>query len=326
MRTPSNGGHAKIACEERLYRRTIVWRVAMTVAASLVLGVSTLWFMYDAPREVTGEILVAAAARSDFGAISEITLFTSEGSMALGGEVDVHYSSDGKPAFGAQTAVKGSSAEALPDAGCDQLLVPAGKRARIALADGTTLVVNSRSKVVFPRRFAGAERTIYAQGEVYLEVAHDTEHPFIVEADDFHLQVLGTKFNISNYEGVPASVVLVEGAVAVTDRCDGQVRMAPDDYLAITDGAISERRKVDAGLYVSWTNGIIRLDGSTLESVVQRLSLYYDVPIHCHPQVGERKILGKLVLKEDVEEVLRSIRNIWPMTIERSEQGIYLNK
>ena len=50
------------------------------------------------------------------------------------------------------------------------------------------------------------------------------------------------------------------------------------------------------------------------------------MPIHCHPQVGERKILGKLVLKEDVEEVLRSIRNIWPMTIERSEQGIYLNK
>lgn len=63
------------------------------------------------------------------------------------------------------------------------------------------VTVNSQSKVIYPRRFKGETRTIYAQGEVFLEVAHDKKHPFIVEANGFNLRVLGTKFNISNYEG-----------------------------------------------------------------------------------------------------------------------------
>ena len=58
-----------------------------------------------------------------------------------------------------------------------------------------------QSKVIYPRCFKGDIRKIYAQGEVFLEVAHDKKHPFIVESDDFKLQVLGTKFNISNYKG-----------------------------------------------------------------------------------------------------------------------------
>lgn len=51
-----------------------------------------------------------------------------------------------------------------------------------------------------------------------MEVAHDKKHPFIVEANGFNLRVLGTKFNISNYEGEATNIVLVEGSVEVTDK------------------------------------------------------------------------------------------------------------
>lgn len=49
----------------------------------------------------------------------------------------------------------------------DQLLVPAGKRAKIELSDGTLVTVRclSRKEVIYPHHvvFKGETRTIYAQ-------------------------------------------------------------------------------------------------------------------------------------------------------------------
>ena len=108
----------------------------------------------------------------------------------------IKYSKEGKVAVNSQV-IKEEGEKARDEQEYNQLLVPPGKRARIELSDGTRLVVNSQSKVVYPRRFKGDIRKIYAQGEVFLEVAHDKKHPFIVESDGFNLRVLGTKFSIS---------------------------------------------------------------------------------------------------------------------------------
>ncbi len=98
---------------------------------------------------------------------------------------------------------------------------------RVELSDGTRLVVNSQSKVIYPCRFNGDIRKIYAQGEVFLEVAHDKQHPFIVESEDFKLRVLGTKFNISNYKGGQLILYWWKGSVEVTDRNERKAQLVP---------------------------------------------------------------------------------------------------
>ena len=51
-----------------------------------------------------------------------------------------------------------------------RLVVPKGKRSKLFLSDGTTLHVNSGSKVVYPNHFSGNIREIYVDGEVFLEI------------------------------------------------------------------------------------------------------------------------------------------------------------
>ena len=193
------------------------------------------------------------------------------------------------------------------------MIVPSGKRARIELSDGTRLVVNSQSKVVYPRRFKGDIRKIYTQGEVFLEVAHDKKRPFIVESEDFKLRVLGTKFNISNYRGSATNIVLVEGSVEVTDK-------------NIADGSIVCQKQVDVAEYISWIDGIMLLNGNTLSQIIQKLSIYYGVSIQCDPLVGSEKVYGKLDLKDDIDEVIECIQQTLPFTIEKRDTSIYLNK
>ena len=197
----------------------------------------------------------------------------------------------------------------------NQLLVPAGKRARVELSDGTRLVVNSQSKVIYPRCFKGDIRKIYAQGEVFLEVAHDKKHPFIVESDDFKLQVLGTKFNISNYKGGTTNIVLVEGAVEVTDKNEKKARLNPNDLLNIANGTIAYQKQVDVAEYISWVEGIMLLNGNDLSQIIQRLSIYYGISIQCDPIIGKEKVYGKLDLKDDIDEVIECIQQTLPFTI-----------
>ena len=252
----------------------------------------------------------AIAEEMDSQSVEEVTLITSKEQLNLDEDAFIKYSKEGKVAVNSQV-IKENEEKTKEEQEYNQLLVPAGKRARVELSDGTRLVVNSQSKVIYPRCFKGDIRKIYAQGEVFLEVAHDKKHPFIVESDDFKLQVLGTKFNISNYKGGATNIVLVEGAVEVTDKNEKKARLNPNDLLNIANGTIAYQKQVDVAEYISWVEGIMLLNG---------------ISIQCDQIIGKEKVYGKLDLKDDIDEVIECIQQTLPFTIEKSDTSIYLNK
>ena len=147
-----------------------------------------------------------------------------------------------------------------------------------------------------------------------------------MESDDFKLQVLGTKFNISNYKGGTTNIVLVEGAVEVTDKNEKKARLNPNDLLNIANGTIAYQKQVDVAEYISWVEGIMLLNGNDLSQIIQRLSIYYGISIQCEPIIGKEKVYGKLDLKDDIDEVIECIQQTLPFTIEKSDTSIYLNK
>ena len=78
-------------------------------------------------------------------------------------------------------------------------LFPFGRQSHLTLSDGTRIWINAGSKLVYPTTFNGDTREIHIEGEVYMEVAHDPSHPFIVHSGDMNVRVLGTKFYLSSY-------------------------------------------------------------------------------------------------------------------------------
>src|SRR5699024_2399194 len=83
------------------------------------------------------------------------------------------------------------------------LSVPKGGQYRLKLPDGSKVWLNAASSVRYPTAFTGKERKIKITGEVYLEVADDAGHPFIVQTRHSDIQVLGTHFNVMAYENEP---------------------------------------------------------------------------------------------------------------------------
>lgn len=205
--------------------------------------------------------------------------------------------------------------------GYNEMTVPTGQRMTLVLPDGTKLIANSRSSVRYPTRFVGDTRTVWASGEVYFEVTKDASKPFIVNADGFNVKVYGTTFSISNYDPANASVVLVEGSVAVSTDSYERVKMRPGHQVSIRDGAIDEMKSVDTSVFTSWIRGCIMLDNQTLGNIIPRLSKYYNVNIEVDSNLNNSKLYGSLDLKGDIEGVLSVLSSIIPMSIEELPDG-----
>ncbi len=216
-----------------------------------------------------------------------------------------------------------ASVRQLARAGYKELIVPAGQREELTLSDGTRLIANSCSRVLYPGRFEGKERRIYANGEVFLEVAKD-RRPFVVESAGFDVRVLGTVFNICNTSDSTASVVLVEGSVQIDMGDDRSIRLKPNDMAELLNGDVTSLAQVDTDNYTSWTRGLLYLKGMPLSRLTQNLSDYYGIEIRCHSSLAEVKVYGKLDLHDNVDTVIESIREIVPMKITRSGNSIML--
>ena len=153
-----------------------------------------------------------------------------------------------------------------------------GERKPVVLADGTRVVLNTdtrlRSEIGSSGRGARLD-----QGEAYFEVAHDAAHPFVIDAGDCTVTVLGTKFDVRR-DGGTVRVTVVEGKVRVTPRGDAAgdhqvVLVADDSAVATTVSAIvAHRSAVDTAHALTWRSGRLSFDDTTLEAVALEFNRY----------------------------------------------------
>ena len=167
------------------------------------------------------------------------------------------------------------------------LKIPYGKRFQIQLSDGTLVHLNAGTTLKYPVKFiAGENRQVFLDGEAYFDVAKDKSHPFVVNANNLNIRVLGTHFNVSNYaEDDLTDVVLVEGSVAMyntTDKFDAVkntiLQPGYKGSFLKADKSISTKA-VATNVYTSWINGDLYFRNMTFKNIARKLERRYNITI-----------------------------------------------
>lgn len=160
------------------------------------------------------------------------------------------------------------------------LTVPTGKDIEVILADGTKVFLNADSRLEYPSKFEGTQRTVRLHGEAYFDVAKDSSHPFVVETDRTQTTVYGTKFNVTGYSGQPTKITLIEGKVAVTNLKSGHVeQLVPGDNVSVAESGEMTKTTVDVEGYVYWQEGFFYFDDQPLSEIMQSLGRWYNVSV-----------------------------------------------
>ncbi|MFA9186709.1 FecR family protein [Flavobacterium sp. FBOR7N2.3] len=89
----------------------------------------------------------------------------------------------------------------------------------ITLSDGSSVLLQPKSKLSYPKVFTGNERKVYLSGEAFFEISKNTEKPFFVHANEVVTKVVGTSFRIKAYADQSDVEVLVRtGKVKVNSE------------------------------------------------------------------------------------------------------------
>lgn len=188
----------------------------------------------------------------------------------------------------------------------NRIVVPAGQRINLTLQDGTSVWLNSGAEIEYPALFAGRERQVKLNGTALFDVAHDADHPFIVETYACRVEVLGTRFNVhADAAEQEFSTALFRGCVRVTSREDRQqVTLRPNEKVSLHDGRLTVERSDDPNEYL-WAEGQISISGCTFEEILDRFESCYgvrfDVRLKEMPRV---EAIGKIRISDGIEHAL----------------------
>lgn len=179
------------------------------------------------------------------------------------------------------------------------------------MSDGTRVWMNAASTLKYPAKFAADSRTVYASGEIYLEVAKDAGRPFYVVVDGITVKVLGTSFNIRAYaDENDTKVTLLEGKIAAQIN-DKEYTLTPGKQLK-RDKTFGETsvRTVDPAEIVSWTRGYYIFKKARLQEVVNTLKNWYGVNIMLSSGASDIIYTGVVNKEEKLEVFLRRLEEV----------------
>lgn len=205
--------------------------------------------------------------------------------------------------------------------------VPLGSRSRLQLEDGTIVWLNAGSKFSCQSGFPQKNRQVILEGEGYFEVAHNEKLPFIVNAKEIDVKVLGTKFNIKAYsDEQEIAVTLSEGSVNMIDKAvpSNSVVMIPQQQAIYNkQTGKTEVRKVSTDAICQWTTGAHFFNELSFDEIAGQLEKAFDVTFIFHNQ--ERRQLhffGEFRSTDTLDDILMIMSSSDKFTYRRNNNII----
>lgn len=192
--------------------------------------------------------------------------------------------------------------------------VPYGKSFEVQFSDGSTAYLNAGTSIRYPVQFLeNYNRTIFVNGEVFLNVSKDKSHPFIVKSNNLDIKVLGTQFNLNSYKDeATAEVILLEGSVSLqnnTDQFKKTTILKPGQLASITNkSTLIDVREVHAENYIKWITGELVFKNMPFETILKKLERHYNYSIINKNPETNQIIFNASFGTASIEMILKSLK------------------
>lgn len=257
------------------------WRTAAAIiVVSLMLAGSYKYFSITPKIEVVkieaGNKIIKDAMPGHAGAILKL----SNGNSFLLDTIQ-----NGSLAKGIVKSSKALRINGASDTAHAILTTPLGRQQKLKLSDGTIVWLNAGSSISFPLLFKRNTREVEITGEVYFEVKHKREQPFIVKAGNEQIEDIGTHFDVNAY-GDESSIktTLLEGSVKV-----GKKILRPGQQYA--NGKVF---KVNADATVAWVTGYFQFEHANIKTVMRQIARWYNVKVNYEGKIPNQLFGGEI--------------------------------
>lgn len=204
--------------------------------------------------------------------------------------------------------------------------VPAGERAQVTLPDGTSVWLNSGTTMRYPASFDHRrKREVTVDGQVYLDVARDERHPFIVHTYLADVEVHGTVFDVNAKEQDRVfETSLFEGKVSVSlpGAADRRIFLSPDKKLTLRDNKLWISKIDDYDVY-KWREGLYCFRDKHFSEIIRDLERYYgkEIVYEPDPRLEKDVLTGKFRIKDGLDYALQILQTSLRFNYSRDQEN-----
>ncbi|HEY8164026.1 MAG TPA: FecR domain-containing protein [Gemmatimonadaceae bacterium] len=186
-----------------------------------------------------------------------------------------------------------------------------GTRDSIHLADGSLMVLGPASFASIATDFGTKQRRIDIRGDVYFDVVHKREVPFVVHAGAAVVQDVGTRFTVRSDAGDAVIVAVAEGAVSlsINDSTSPHLLLQAGQRGAVRPNRPPERLGTGAvNDDLAWMSGQLVFRESPMSEVVSSLRRWYGIALRFEDRAFETRHITATFSGEPPERVIEVLR------------------
>lgn len=209
--------------------------------------------------------------------------------------------------------------------GEDRVYQTASRTMTVKLPDGSQVILNRNSELSYSSSFGDANRTVILKGEAFFDVTPNPQKPFIIQANDAQVEVVGTSFNVLAYDSMnEVEVVVQSGVVKLSGRDHkNEVKLQAGDK-----GIYSKAtHKLSSGVnedvnFQSWNTQKIVFTEDDLRTVVATLNKTYHANISIAADIPASCVVTVTFDQQSLEAVLNVLETTLNLTLRTSGNRI----
>jgi transmembrane sensor len=202
-----------------------------------------------------------------------------------------------------------------------------GERRTIALEDGTRVEMNaaSRMTVRFERH---ARRVDLGDAQAFFDVTKDSARPFLIQAGDTHVRVVGTQFDVRHRDGRVA-VNVRRGLVEVRPNLSRDAtafRLHPGQGLSHQEGLSDDARvgTVAVEEVAGWRQGRLIYRDRPLSEIVGDLNRLFPRQVKLADERAAQMRLSGVLIVDEQSAMVDRLSQLLPVRTTTSKDGIVI--
>jgi transmembrane sensor len=194
-----------------------------------------------------------------------------------------------------------------------------GEQRSVILADGSTVQLNSRSRVRV--RYSDHERHIVLlEGQALFQVARNKQRPFVVDIGDTKVRAVGTQFDVYR-KHTGTIITVVEGKVSVdfAGTADAASFLTAGEQLMVSAvlpanagipaiQPVPMPKQIDISTATAWTQRQLIFENASLWEVAEEFNRYSARPIIVETGVADNFHVSGTYSSANHESLLRFLR------------------
>lgn len=192
----------------------------------------------------------------------------------------------------------------------------------VKLNDSTEINILENSKIVVDQNFGIKNRIVHLKGNADFTVTHKDELPFIVDAGNFFIKDIGTKFNVRvSLDTDTVYVSVDEGVVLLFDSLGAELEIKASGKAIY----IHSKKQLINTTEIKTNNTILKFNNTTLREVILTLNSAYKTNIVLQNAQLNDCTITTMFTSEDIDTIITVITETLGLNFEKTTSG-YLIK